>query len=135
MRCSTRRWRRSCGARWAIEECFQDAENEAGLDHYQVRHYQAWYRHVTLAVAAAAHLTALSVTTGEKGGGNRDLIRLSVNEIRRLLAKVVHTVRHEAEHILHWSRWRRRHQYRAPPQPLPPPRPPPPITASTEWGL
>ncbi|MFB7363834.1 hypothetical protein [Streptomyces hydrogenans] len=36
-----------------------------------------------------------------------------MNEIRRLLAKVVHTVRHEAEHIQHWSRWRRRHQYRA----------------------
>ncbi|MFB7454996.1 hypothetical protein [Streptomyces sp. NPDC056194] len=36
-----------------------------------------------------------------------------MNEIRRLLAKVVHTVRYEAEHILHWSRWRRRHQYRA----------------------
>ncbi|SES36734.1 SRSO17 transposase [Lentzea xinjiangensis] len=36
------------GARWAVEECFQAAKNETGLDHYQVRGYQAWYRHVTL---------------------------------------------------------------------------------------
>ena len=58
---------RAAGARWAIEECFQAAKNEAGLDHYQVRHYRAWYRHITLAMAAAAHLTALRATTGEKG--------------------------------------------------------------------
>lgn len=36
-----------------------------------------------------------------------------MNEIRRLLAKVVHATRHETAHILHWSRWRRRHQHRA----------------------
>src|SRR6185437_13767297 len=35
------------GARWAIEECFQSAKNETGLDHYQVRRYDAWFRHVT----------------------------------------------------------------------------------------
>ncbi|MFF5257035.1 transposase [Streptomyces leeuwenhoekii] len=32
------------------------------------------------------------------------------------------TVRLEAGYILHWSRWRRRHQHRAPAPPLPPPR-------------
>nr|WP_149824763.1 IS701 family transposase [Streptomyces tailanensis] len=58
---------RAAGARWAIKECFQAAKNEAGLDHYQVRHYPAWYRHITLAMAAAAHLTALRASTGERG--------------------------------------------------------------------
>lgn len=33
---------RVAGSRWAIEECFQTAKNETGLDHYQVRGYQAW---------------------------------------------------------------------------------------------
>jgi SRSO17 transposase len=47
---------RVAGARWAIEECFQAAKNEAGLDHYQVRRYDAWYRHATLAVLAHAYL-------------------------------------------------------------------------------
>ncbi|WP_419995033.1 IS701 family transposase [Streptomyces boninensis] len=58
---------RAAGARWASEECFQAAKNEAGLDHYQVRHYRVWYRHITLAMAAAAHLAALRADSGEKG--------------------------------------------------------------------
>jgi SRSO17 transposase len=48
---------RVAGARWAIEECFQQAKTETGLDHYQVRRYGAWYRHITLAMLAHAYLT------------------------------------------------------------------------------
>lgn len=44
------------GARWAVEECFQTAKNETGLDHYQVRGYRAWYRHITLSMTALAFL-------------------------------------------------------------------------------
>ncbi|MFB9616629.1 IS701 family transposase, partial [Kutzneria kofuensis] len=44
------------GARWRIEECFQQAKNEAGLDHYQVRSWRAWYAHVTLSMLAHAWL-------------------------------------------------------------------------------
>ncbi|MGW4720969.1 IS701 family transposase [Nocardia sp. NPDC004260] len=47
---------RVAGCRWAIEESFQTAKNETGLDHYQVRGYDAWYRHITLSMAAAAFL-------------------------------------------------------------------------------
>src|SRR5581483_1334145 len=36
------------GSRWRIEECFQQAKNEAGLDHCQVRGWRAWYAHITL---------------------------------------------------------------------------------------
>ncbi len=32
---------------WHIEQCFQQAKNEAGLDHYQVRSWRAWYAHIT----------------------------------------------------------------------------------------
>jgi len=45
---------RVAGTRWAIEECFQTAKNEVGLDQYQVRRYDAWYRHITLALLAHA---------------------------------------------------------------------------------
>lgn len=47
---------RVAGSRWAIEESFQTAKNETGLDHYQVRGYHAWYRHITLSMTAAAFL-------------------------------------------------------------------------------
>jgi SRSO17 transposase len=36
---------RVAGCRWGVEETFQFAKNETGLDHYQVRKYDAWYRH------------------------------------------------------------------------------------------
>jgi hypothetical protein len=47
---------RVAGTRWAIEECFQTAKNEAGLVHYQVRTWRAWYAHITLAMLAAGWL-------------------------------------------------------------------------------
>ncbi|MGD0247360.1 MAG: hypothetical protein ABSB59_44540 [Streptosporangiaceae bacterium] len=39
-----------------MEDCFAEAKNETGLDHYQVRLYQAWYRHITLSMLAHAFL-------------------------------------------------------------------------------
>jgi len=48
---------RVAGTRWAIEECFQTAKTEVGLDQYQVRRYDAWYRHITLALLAHAYLS------------------------------------------------------------------------------
>lgn len=50
---------RIAGSRWMVEECFQTAKNETGLDHYQVRGYTAWYRHITLSMAALAFLAIL----------------------------------------------------------------------------
>lgn len=47
---------RVAGARWAVEDCFQTAKTEVGLDHYQVRRYDAWYRHITLAMLAHTYL-------------------------------------------------------------------------------
>jgi SRSO17 transposase len=60
---------RVAGSRWAIEESFQTAKNETGLDHYQVRGYQAWYRHITLSMAAAAFLV-ITRDAAKKGPRN-----------------------------------------------------------------
>jgi SRSO17 transposase len=54
---------RIAGARWAIEECFASAKNETGLDHYQVRRYDAWHRHITLAMLAHAYLAVTAATS------------------------------------------------------------------------
>jgi SRSO17 transposase len=58
---------RVAGARWAIEESFQTAKNEVGLDQYQVRRYDAWYAHITLAMAAAAFLVVTRAAEAAKG--------------------------------------------------------------------
>ena len=59
---------RVAGARWAIEETFQTAKGQVGLDHYQVRRYDSWYRHITLAMLAHAFLTVTSADAGAKKG-------------------------------------------------------------------
>lgn len=59
---------RVAGARWAIEETFQTSKGETGLDHYQVRQYTGWYRHITLSMFAHAFL---SVIRSKKGAHTR----------------------------------------------------------------
>jgi SRSO17 transposase len=51
--------------RWRIEESFQDAKGVVGLDQYEVRKWDAWYRHITFALLAHAYLevTRLHATT------------------------------------------------------------------------
>ena len=56
---------RVAGQRWQIEQCFETAKGECGLDHYEVRHWQGWYRHITLAMLAHAVLSVLRAR-GEK---------------------------------------------------------------------
>jgi SRSO17 transposase len=50
---------RVVGTRWAVEESFETAKGEVGLDQYEVRSWQGWYRHITLALLAHAYLTVL----------------------------------------------------------------------------
>jgi SRSO17 transposase len=45
---------RVAGTRWAVEESIQVAKGEVGLDHYEVRSWTGWYRHITLAMWAQA---------------------------------------------------------------------------------
>jgi SRSO17 transposase len=45
---------RVVGRRWAIEDCFEQAKGEVGLDEHEVRKWDACYRHVTLSLLAHA---------------------------------------------------------------------------------
>jgi SRSO17 transposase len=50
---------RVAGSRWTVESSFEAAKGEVGLDHYEVRSWTAWYRHITLAMWALALLTVM----------------------------------------------------------------------------
>ncbi len=53
---------RVAGTRWTIEECLEAAKGEVGLDEYEVRKWDGWYRHITLAMLAHAYLTVTQAT-------------------------------------------------------------------------
>jgi SRSO17 transposase len=60
---------RVAGRRWCIETTFEDAKGLVGLDQYEVRKWEAWHRHITLAMLAHAALvvTRATLVPEEKG--------------------------------------------------------------------
>jgi SRSO17 transposase len=60
-----------CG--WQIEDGFQQAKNEVGLDHYEVRRWPGRYRHITLALLAHAFLVVTRATATSSNGAKGDV--------------------------------------------------------------
>jgi SRSO17 transposase len=56
------------GRRWAVEECFEIAKGDCGLDEYEVRGWVGWHRHVTLSLFALAVLTAIRARAAKPAG-------------------------------------------------------------------
>jgi len=52
--------------RWPIETEFQTEKNETGLDEYEVRSWQSWHHHITMALLAGIFLLSLQQEWGEK---------------------------------------------------------------------
>lgn len=117
----------AAGCRWKIETSFEDAKGEVGLDHYEVRSWQGWYRHITLSMLAHAYLSLLRMRQATAEGYQRWnspchwkfsssrmsaplLLPLTLPEIRRLLWQLIWQRPCGAEQVLQWSYWRRRHQ-------------------------
>lgn len=101
------------GQRWRIEESFQAAKGLVGLDQHQVRRWKSWYRWTTLAMLAHAFLAVATATERDTQPTPTGLITLTVNEFRRLFDALLLVTHRSLESLLAWSRWRRRHQYRA----------------------
>lgn len=73
---------RVAGTRWTVEESLQTAKGEIGLDHYEVRSWSGWYRHITLVMGAQALLSLMRAQEGagaelvpKKGLCNREVTR------------------------------------------------------------
>lgn len=111
---------RVAGTRWCVEESFQSAKSQVGLDHYQVRGWKPWHRFVTLAMLALAFLSILTTAAApppnpdpHRHAHDRDRLALTTAEIRRLFTALLNKPLHRLSHLLHWSGWRRRHQAHA----------------------
>jgi len=109
---------RVAGLRWIVEESFQAAKSQVGLDQHQVRRWRSWHRFATLALAA---LAVLAICVADAAARDPDqtrptdigLIKLTVNEVRRLINTFIIRPISDLAHRLHWSQFRRRHQAQA----------------------
>ena len=61
---------RIAGTRWAVEECFELAKGDCGLDEYEVRSWTGWHRHATLSLWALAVVAAIRSRI-PKGGARK----------------------------------------------------------------
>jgi SRSO17 transposase len=113
------------GGRWRIEEDFEGGK-DLGLDHYEVRSWMGWYRHITLVMLALAFLvsicvqeqrtalpTASAVAPPQADIAPHDVLPLSVPEVRHLLGHLLFPLPSSVKLVVQWSAWRRRHQRRA----------------------
>jgi SRSO17 transposase len=112
------------GGRWRIEEDFANGK-DLGLDHYEVRSFVGWYRHITLVMLALAFLVSLCVQQHHRTGMSsadghmpppavaHEQVPLSVPEGRHLLAALLFPLPSSVTLVVAWSAWRRQHQWLA----------------------
>src|SRR6266849_627774 len=106
------------GSRWCIEVEFENAK-DIGLDHYEVRSFVGWFRHMTLVLLVLAMLTVicarerLSFSASESNQTPPFPIPLTVPEVRRLLGRLLFPLSRSARGVLDWSWWNRCQQGRA----------------------
>ncbi|MCA1612545.1 MAG: IS701 family transposase [Acidobacteria bacterium] len=72
------------GTRWAIEESFETAKGEVGLDQYEVRSWHGWYRHITLALLAHAYLTATRAAAARREAEKKRVLDAAAARRKRL---------------------------------------------------
>ena len=117
---------RVAGTRWTIEECFEEAKGQVGLDQYEVRKWEGWYRHITPVsqhgagsgpagpgLPGGGSAKSQRLFRRKKGGEpewDEPLIPLTVPEVRRLLYWLIWRPMPLNKSVLAWSRWR--HQAR-----------------------
>ena len=102
---------RVAGQRWTIEESFQAAKGQGGLDEHQVRTWTSWHRWTVLCMLAMAFLAVVTAAENDRAPTSSELIPYTLNEIRRLFDALTAGLRVRShEHVLRWSKWRRRHQ-------------------------
>jgi SRSO17 transposase len=60
-----------------VEQCFEEAKGEVGLDEYEVRSWHGWYRHVTLSMLALAFLIVL------RANGEETVLKKSLDSLSK----------------------------------------------------
>jgi SRSO17 transposase len=65
------------GHRWAIEDSFETAKNEFGLDHNETRSWHGWHRHVSLVMLAFAMMAVIRYRANNMAPQKRPRIRIT----------------------------------------------------------
>jgi SRSO17 transposase len=105
----------AASARHWVEDCFERAKGEAGLDHYEVRSWRGWHHHITLSLLALYFLVleqrrlnqktpALTLQQSSEAIG--EILRNPGVDLYALALKITHRLRRiEQSRIDHWKKF------------------------------
>jgi SRSO17 transposase len=69
------------GCRWAIEDSFETAKNELGLDHNETRSWHGWHRHVSLVMLAFAMMATIRRRANEVQAQPKQRLKIPVRRL------------------------------------------------------
>lgn len=90
---------RLSGIRWSVEQCFQECKSELGMDHYEVRKFAGWHRHMLTCILSHFFLWHIRITLEDKA----PLITLP--QLRLLLKTVLPLKIFSGREIIDLVRW------------------------------
>jgi hypothetical protein len=90
------KWSRPLAKDWHVEEHFENGK-DLGMDHYEVRSFIGWYRHMTLVLLALAYLAGICATERfstvppppSESVTRPPALPLTIPEVRHLLARLI----------------------------------------------
>jgi hypothetical protein len=95
------------GVRWAVEQCFEEAKTEVGMDHYEIRQYPGWHHRMLTCMIAHFFLWHLKVRLGKKAPA------LTVSQLRMILEVVLPLRTLTLDDVLELVAWVQRRNYGA----------------------
>ncbi len=88
------------GGHWSVEQSFEAAKGECGLDEYETRGWVGWHHHTALSLLALWFLGLQKRRLGGKRAADDGA------RGKALLVHLLDTRRWDEVEILHWSAWR-----------------------------
>jgi SRSO17 transposase len=95
------------GIRWAVEQCFEEAKSELGMDHYEVRKYHSWNRHMLITMLNHFFLWYLRILLGHKAP------LLTLSQLRILLRAVLPLRVYDVIALILLIQWIQKRNHRA----------------------
>jgi len=82
--------------RWPIEPEFQTEKGETGLDEYELRSWQGWHHHITMAMLAGVFLLSLQQDWG------KNMPQITRPQITRVLRQLLQQRTWTPKELLAW---------------------------------
>ena len=102
----TRELRRVATMRWPIEQCFEECKDKLGMDHYEIRSWTGWHRHMLFVFIAHLFLLKMRLRFKDKNpiltlSQARTLVSASIEKSKEAICNAIKCVDYSI-----WRNWK-----------------------------